>query len=165
MNLLLNLILLLTLAVDASNAYLPKGTIIKLHLTKPISSETAVLGDRVTFEVAEDVKVANALVIPKGSPAEGFNLHGNFRTIVGLRRCRSVRRFCTCAERLHCARSRNNGTRRKQGSSDLNGHGDPLGDGIGSIRGPVGPDGGRKICQVDSRGVSSRLLRSCNCDG
>jgi hypothetical protein len=31
-----------------------------------------VLGDRVTFEVAEDVKVANALVIPKGSPAEGF---------------------------------------------------------------------------------------------
>ena len=135
---------------------------IKLRLTQPISSQSAVLGDRVTFEVAGDVKVANTLVIPKGGPAERIYVHGNFRTIVGLGRCRSVRRFCTCAERLHCAL---HGTRRKQGSSDLNGHGDPPGDGIGSIRGPVGPGGGRKICQVDSRGVSSRLSRSCNCDG
>jgi len=65
------LILMFTVTADTS-AYLPKGTIIKLHLTQSVSSETARLADPVTFEVAEDVKVGGVVVIPRGSKARGY---------------------------------------------------------------------------------------------
>ena len=72
MTLLPALILMFTVTADTSNAYLPKGTIIKLHLTQSVSSETARLADPVTFEVAEDVKVGAVVVIPRGSKARGY---------------------------------------------------------------------------------------------
>ena len=51
---------------------LPKGTTVKLRVIQPISSATARLGDRVDLEVAEDVKVDGAIIIPKNGKAEGF---------------------------------------------------------------------------------------------
>ncbi len=50
----------------------PKRTPIKVHVVQPISSETAVLGQTVRFQVSEDVKIGGVVVIPKGSEAEGF---------------------------------------------------------------------------------------------
>jgi hypothetical protein len=72
MSVLVELLLLFSLSADPSSALLPKGTIIKLHLSRPVSSETAAVADPVTFEVTEDVKVGSRVVIPKGSTAEGY---------------------------------------------------------------------------------------------
>jgi len=58
--------------VSPGRFFVPKGTPVKLRVVEPISSETANVGDRVTFEVIEDVKVDDVLVIPKGSKGEGF---------------------------------------------------------------------------------------------
>ena len=51
---------------------LPKGTLVNLRVVEPVSSETAKIGDRVRFEVTEDVKIRDIVIIPKGSRAEGF---------------------------------------------------------------------------------------------
>jgi hypothetical protein len=72
MTLLPALILMFSVTADTSTSYLPKGTIIKLHLTQPVSSETARLAEPVAFEVAEDVKVGTVVVIPRGSKARGY---------------------------------------------------------------------------------------------
>ena len=50
---------------------LEDGTLVKIRLTKSISSATAQDNDRVDFEVLEEVKVGSLLVIPKGSVAWG----------------------------------------------------------------------------------------------
>ena len=47
------------------------GTAVKVRLTQALSSATAQTNDRVNFEVVEEVKVANLIVIPKGSAASG----------------------------------------------------------------------------------------------
>lgn len=47
------------------------GTAVKVRLTQALSSATAQTNDRVNFEVVEEVKVANWVVIPKGSAASG----------------------------------------------------------------------------------------------
>jgi PEGA domain-containing protein len=48
---------------------LEDGTPIKLRLTRNLSSADATTGDRVDFEVLEDVKVKDAIVVPRGGLA------------------------------------------------------------------------------------------------
>ncbi len=50
---------------------LEDGTPIKLRLSQTVSSETAQVNDRVEFEVLEDVKIADVVVVPKGGVAWG----------------------------------------------------------------------------------------------
>lgn len=49
----------------------PDGEKIRLVLMEDLSSSTANLGDRITFEVAEDLKVGGILVIAKGASGAG----------------------------------------------------------------------------------------------
>jgi len=48
---------------------LEDGTPIKLRLTRNISSADATTGDRVDFEVLEDIKVKDVIVVPRGGLA------------------------------------------------------------------------------------------------
>jgi hypothetical protein len=48
---------------------LEDGTPIKLRLTRNLSSEDATTGDRVDFEVLEDIKVKDVIVVPRGGLA------------------------------------------------------------------------------------------------
>src|SRR5690348_9543252 len=48
---------------------LEDGTPIKLRLTRNLSSADATTGDRVDFEVLEDIKVKDAIVVPRGGLA------------------------------------------------------------------------------------------------
>jgi hypothetical protein len=50
---------------------LEDGTPVKLRLGSSLSSADAHAGDRVDFEVAEEVSINRIVVIPKGSPASG----------------------------------------------------------------------------------------------
>jgi hypothetical protein len=56
----------------ASNTFvLDDGTPIKLRLTQNVSSANAKAGDKVDFEVVDEVKLGDVIVIRKGSPAVG----------------------------------------------------------------------------------------------
>jgi len=57
--------------VQAGPPRLEDGTLVKLRLSHTISSATAQTNDRVDFDVLEEVKAGNTLVIPKGSIAWG----------------------------------------------------------------------------------------------
>src|SRR5712691_5713453 len=48
---------------------LEDGTPIKLRLTRNLSSADATTGDRVDFEVLEDVKVKDVILVPRGGIA------------------------------------------------------------------------------------------------
>ncbi|MGA8029296.1 MAG: hypothetical protein WB992_19315 [Bryobacteraceae bacterium] len=50
---------------------LADGTSVRLVLREPLSSATAQSGQVVHFEVADDVRSANFIAIPRGAPAEG----------------------------------------------------------------------------------------------
>jgi hypothetical protein len=57
---------------SASNQLvLDKGTPVKIRLKRDLSSADAKEGDNIDFEVVEEVKVGDVVVIPKGSPAMG----------------------------------------------------------------------------------------------
>jgi len=61
---------------QSSAAFDPKstledGTPVKLRISQTVSSADAHLNDRVEFEVLEDIKVADTLIIPKGGIAWG----------------------------------------------------------------------------------------------
>lgn len=56
---------------EKSKTVLFEGTPLKLQLTKEVSSATAQVGDAVNFDTAEDVRLGDAVVIPKGSHALG----------------------------------------------------------------------------------------------
>jgi hypothetical protein len=55
----------------STKVLLADGTPIKLRLKQDVSSAGAKTGDVVDFEVLEDVKVGEAVVIPRGNPAIG----------------------------------------------------------------------------------------------
>jgi hypothetical protein len=55
----------------SSGFVLEDGTPLKLRLGRSLSSADAHAGDRVDFEVAEEVSINRIVVIPKGSPASG----------------------------------------------------------------------------------------------
>src|ERR1039457_159195 len=67
---------------SASNQLvLDKGTPVKIRLKQDLSSADAKEGDNIDFEVVEEVKVGDVVVIPKGSPAVGSDrrtLDGRF---------------------------------------------------------------------------------------
>src|SRR6266436_9092865 len=48
---------------------LEDGTSIKMRLTRNLSSADATTGDRVDFEVLEDIKVRDVIVVPRGGLA------------------------------------------------------------------------------------------------
>jgi PEGA domain len=50
---------------------LEDGTPVKLRISQTVSSASAHLDDRVEFEVLEDIKVADTIIIPKGGIAWG----------------------------------------------------------------------------------------------
>ncbi len=51
---------------------LPDGTVVKLKFKQTISSKTAQTNDAVEFEVSEDIKIGNTVVIAKGATARGI---------------------------------------------------------------------------------------------
>jgi hypothetical protein len=53
----------------SATAFLPEDTPVRLRLQQNLSSGTAKLNDKVDFEVIEDVKVGNLVVIPQGATA------------------------------------------------------------------------------------------------
>ncbi|HYE73656.1 MAG TPA: PEGA domain-containing protein [Blastocatellia bacterium] len=58
-------------AVQADSLVLPDGTPVRLKLGRDLSSATEKTDARVDFEVVEDVKVRDLVVIPRGSLALG----------------------------------------------------------------------------------------------
>jgi hypothetical protein len=54
-----------------SSIFLPEDTPVRLRLTQNLSSATAKINEKVDFEVIEDVKVGNLVVIPQGATAIG----------------------------------------------------------------------------------------------
>ena len=54
-----------------SSSFLAADTPVRLRLAQTISSATAKLNDTVDFEVVEDIKVGNLVVIPQGGTAIG----------------------------------------------------------------------------------------------
>ncbi len=60
---------------------LKDGTPVKLRLTRTISSAKAKVGERVDFEVVEEVKVNDAVVIPRGSAAWGTVTEARRRSV------------------------------------------------------------------------------------
>ncbi len=63
-----SVLLLLSPAAIAQNV-LEDGTPVKLRIARTISSSDAQVGDTVDFEVLEEIKVGNAVVVPKGGLA------------------------------------------------------------------------------------------------
>ena len=58
-------------APRAGEIIIPDGTEVRLRLIERLSSATARVGDKVRFEVVEDVRVDNRIAIPAGAPAAG----------------------------------------------------------------------------------------------
>ena len=56
-------------ASETTTVVLPEGTTIRLMLIQPVNSRTAKVGDKLEFQVLEDVKVAALVIIPRKSPA------------------------------------------------------------------------------------------------
>ena len=56
---------------EQSKTVLFEGTSVRLKLTKEVSSASAQVGDAVNFETIEDVRLGDAVVVPKGSHALG----------------------------------------------------------------------------------------------
>ena len=54
-----------------SGPMLEEGTPVKLRISRTVSSADAQVGETVDFEVLEEVKVGNLIVIPKGGTAWG----------------------------------------------------------------------------------------------
>ena len=62
---------LVVLAAPASTLKVPDSTPVRLSLMDTLNSGTSAVDDPVHFEVTEDVKVGDAVAIPKGSTASG----------------------------------------------------------------------------------------------
>jgi hypothetical protein len=60
-----------TLTALAAAVNLPAGTKLQVHLTSPISSGTATVGQRFTFQASAPVVVNNRVVITKGALGTG----------------------------------------------------------------------------------------------
>lgn len=56
---------------DGGQVQLEKGTLVKIKLGTELSSQATKVGDRVKFQVAQDVKVDGKLLIPAGLAGEG----------------------------------------------------------------------------------------------
>ncbi len=65
---------------------LEDGTPVRLRMSQTVSSADAHVNDRVEFEVLEDIKVADVLVIPKGGIAWGDGYASTTEAPDGTRR-------------------------------------------------------------------------------
>src|SRR5688572_971754 len=64
-------------AVERPLAFgLPDGTPLKLRISRNMSSADAKTGETVDFEVLEDVKIGDTMIIPRGSVALGTVTRG-----------------------------------------------------------------------------------------
>lgn len=54
-----------------SGKFVPEDTPVRLRLSETLSSGTAKLNDKVDFELVEEIKVGNVVVVPQGSTAIG----------------------------------------------------------------------------------------------
>ena len=52
-------------------AILTCGTFVRLEFVSPVSSKSAQLGDSITLRVAEDIRVGDIVIVPKGTLADG----------------------------------------------------------------------------------------------
>lgn len=57
--------------LSAAQVRVPNGTLVRLKVHADITTENVVKGDRVEFDVAENVTLNNRVVIPKGAVAHG----------------------------------------------------------------------------------------------
>jgi hypothetical protein len=62
---------------------LKEGTEVPLKFAQPLSSKTARVGDSVEFTLAEDVKLGDAVVIPKETRAVGTVTHAKKNGMMG----------------------------------------------------------------------------------
>lgn len=58
-------------AIPEGNAYIPKGTVLQIELTKEISSKKAKVGDAVPLRLVENLIVNDVIVAPAGSEVKG----------------------------------------------------------------------------------------------
>lgn len=61
----------MSIPVFASTVNLPAGTVVRLELAETVSSETAVVGQRVNFKVINEVKKSGKILINGGTTAIG----------------------------------------------------------------------------------------------
>lgn len=57
--------------VKKGNAYVPKGTILQIELTKELSSKKAKVGDAVPLRLVQNLIINDVVVIPAGSEVKG----------------------------------------------------------------------------------------------
>ncbi len=69
--------------VPSKGFVLEDGTAVTLRLGRSLSSADAQAGDRVDFEVAEEISVDRIVVIPKDSPASGTVIEAHKKTRMG----------------------------------------------------------------------------------
>ncbi len=65
------LLTVLSIPLPAAQVRVPAGTLVRINLHYDLTTENALKGDRVEFDVAENVVVNNYVVIPKGAVAWG----------------------------------------------------------------------------------------------
>ena len=58
--------------VVEGNAYIPKGTVLQVELTKEISSKKSKVGDSVPLKLVENLIVNDVIVAPAGSEVKGI---------------------------------------------------------------------------------------------
>ena len=71
LNLGIACLILVAAPVSAAQVRLREGTLVRLKLLYNVTTENVVKGDRVEFDVAENVVVNDRIVIQKGAPAWG----------------------------------------------------------------------------------------------
>ncbi len=69
--------------VPPKTIQLPDGTPIHLYLKDDLNSKSSRNGDRIRFQVREDVLVGNVVVVPAGSPAQGHVIAVGHRGMAG----------------------------------------------------------------------------------
>lgn len=57
--------------IPEGNAYIPKGTVLQIELTKELSSKKAKVGDLVPLRLVENLIVNDVIVAPAGSEVKG----------------------------------------------------------------------------------------------
>ena len=57
--------------VPEGNAYIPKGTVLQVELTKELSSKKSKVGDSVPLKLVENLIVNDIIVVPAGSEVKG----------------------------------------------------------------------------------------------
>lgn len=76
-------LLLIETSALAKRVTLEAGTRVLLRLAQPISSETAQVGQPISFEIIEDIRMGNTLLIQRGALAIGTITQAHSKKIFG----------------------------------------------------------------------------------